>query len=132
MKSDDKNFKKYKFKELKMYASDEWMAGSTKKYRTVFVYLEEVPAAKGGSLKIISTRTFKLQKSHLNEAQNEALEDVIWELQIDPTMGTEKKGQLRGFWYYDYSDLEGKKQIFYQFNETTLRLVAVYRISQKI
>ncbi len=28
--------KKYKFKELKVYASDEWMANSTKKYRTVF------------------------------------------------------------------------------------------------
>ena len=40
MKADDKNFKKYKFKELKMYASDEWMAGSTKKYRTVFERME--------------------------------------------------------------------------------------------
>ncbi len=28
--------KKYKFKELKIYGSDEWMAGSTKKYRRVF------------------------------------------------------------------------------------------------
>src|SRR6185503_12274281 len=36
MKADDKNFKKFKFKELKMYGSDEWMAGSTKKYRTVY------------------------------------------------------------------------------------------------
>jgi SpoVK/Ycf46/Vps4 family AAA+-type ATPase len=35
-KSDNKNFTKYKFKELKIYSSDEWMAGSTKKYRTVF------------------------------------------------------------------------------------------------
>ncbi|HXC06426.1 MAG TPA: AAA family ATPase, partial [Bacteroidia bacterium] len=28
--------KKYKFKELKVYGSDEWMAGSTKKYRRVY------------------------------------------------------------------------------------------------
>ncbi len=27
---------KYKFKEMKVYSSDEWMAGSTKKYRRVF------------------------------------------------------------------------------------------------
>ena len=35
-KSSDKNFVKYKFKSLLTYASDEWMANSTKKYRTVF------------------------------------------------------------------------------------------------
>ncbi len=28
--------KKYKFKDMKVYSSDEWMANSTKKYRTVF------------------------------------------------------------------------------------------------
>lgn len=33
---DDKSVKKYKAKEVKTYASDEWMANSTKKYRTVF------------------------------------------------------------------------------------------------
>lgn len=32
--------KKYKFKELKTYSSDEWMAGSTKKYRKVFDRME--------------------------------------------------------------------------------------------
>jgi len=36
----DSNFKKYKFKELKVYSSDEWMAGSTKKYRKVFDRME--------------------------------------------------------------------------------------------
>jgi hypothetical protein len=35
-KSDNKNFVKYKFKNLLIYGSDEWMANSTKKYRTVF------------------------------------------------------------------------------------------------
>jgi hypothetical protein len=35
-KSDDKNFVKYKFKSLLTFGSDEWMANSTKKYRTVF------------------------------------------------------------------------------------------------
>ena len=35
-KSDNKNFIKYKFKSLQIYGSDEWMANSTKKYRTVF------------------------------------------------------------------------------------------------
>lgn len=35
-KSQDKNFVKYKFKNLQIYGSDEWMANSTKKYRTVF------------------------------------------------------------------------------------------------
>ena len=35
-KSDDKKFVKYKFKDLQIYSSDEWMAKSTKKYRTVF------------------------------------------------------------------------------------------------
>src|SRR3972149_8703476 len=39
-KSDNKNFSKYKFKELKMFSSDEWMFGSTKKYRTVFERME--------------------------------------------------------------------------------------------
>src|SRR5687767_1556830 len=39
-KSDNKNFTKYKFKELKIYSSDEWMIGSTKKYRTVFERME--------------------------------------------------------------------------------------------
>ena len=28
--------KKYKFKELRTFASDEWMANSTKKYRKIF------------------------------------------------------------------------------------------------
>lgn len=32
----DKKVKKYKFKDLKTYSSDEWMANSTKKYRRVF------------------------------------------------------------------------------------------------
>lgn len=35
-KSDDKNFIKYKFKSLQVFSSDEWMANSAKKYRTVF------------------------------------------------------------------------------------------------
>jgi SpoVK/Ycf46/Vps4 family AAA+-type ATPase len=35
-KATDPSFKKFKFKELKVYGSDEWMAGSTKKYRTVY------------------------------------------------------------------------------------------------
>jgi len=35
-KSAETNVKKCKFKELKVYSADEWMAGSTKKYRTVF------------------------------------------------------------------------------------------------
>ncbi len=35
-KSSDKNFVKYKFKSVLTYASDEWMANSAKKYRTVF------------------------------------------------------------------------------------------------
>ena len=35
-KSDNKNFVKYKFKSLLTYGSDEWMANSAKKYRTVF------------------------------------------------------------------------------------------------
>jgi hypothetical protein len=32
----DKKVKKYKFKDIKTYSSDEWMANSTKKYRRVF------------------------------------------------------------------------------------------------
>lgn len=32
----NKTSDKYKFKSLKVYSSDEWMQGSTKKYRTVF------------------------------------------------------------------------------------------------
>ena len=28
--------KKYKFKSLNIYSSDEWMANATKRYRTVF------------------------------------------------------------------------------------------------
>ncbi|MGZ6539925.1 MAG: AAA family ATPase, partial [Bacteroidia bacterium] len=32
--------KNYKFKDLKVYSSDEWMANSTKKYRTVFDRME--------------------------------------------------------------------------------------------
>ncbi len=32
----EKAFKNYKFRDLKVYGSDEWMAESTKKYRTVY------------------------------------------------------------------------------------------------
>lgn len=32
----EKSFKNFKFKDLKVYASDEWMANSSKKYREVF------------------------------------------------------------------------------------------------
>ncbi len=32
----DKDFTAYKFKAIKVYSSNEWMAGSTKKYRSVF------------------------------------------------------------------------------------------------
>jgi len=35
-KAEDSSFIKYKFRELKVYGSDEWMAGSTKKYRRVY------------------------------------------------------------------------------------------------
>jgi SpoVK/Ycf46/Vps4 family AAA+-type ATPase len=35
-KSSNANFVKYKFKSLQIYGSDEWMANSSKKYRTVF------------------------------------------------------------------------------------------------
>lgn len=38
--SKDPNFKKYKFKDIKVYSSDEWMAGSTKKYRKVYDRME--------------------------------------------------------------------------------------------
>ncbi len=39
-KSTDSSFVKYKFKELKVYGSDEWMVGSTKKYRKVYDRME--------------------------------------------------------------------------------------------
>lgn len=39
-KKSEKMVKKYKFKDLKVYSSDEWMANSTKKYRTVFERME--------------------------------------------------------------------------------------------
>ncbi|MCC7301848.1 MAG: AAA family ATPase [Bacteroidia bacterium] len=39
-KTDKKEFKPYKFKDIKVYSSDEWMAESTKKYRTVFDRME--------------------------------------------------------------------------------------------
>ena len=32
--------KNYKFKELKVFSSDEWMANATKKYRTGFDKME--------------------------------------------------------------------------------------------
>ena len=32
--------KNYKFKDVKVYSSDEWMANATKKYRTVFDRME--------------------------------------------------------------------------------------------
>ncbi|MFH0865826.1 MAG: AAA family ATPase [Bacteroidota bacterium] len=35
-KSSNPNFKKFKFKELKIYGPDEWMVDSTKKYRLVY------------------------------------------------------------------------------------------------
>jgi SpoVK/Ycf46/Vps4 family AAA+-type ATPase len=39
-KSKDKSFTKYKFNAIKIYSSDEWMANSTKRYRTVFDRME--------------------------------------------------------------------------------------------
>ncbi len=39
-KSKDKSFTKYKFNAVKIYSSDEWMANSTKRYRTVFEKME--------------------------------------------------------------------------------------------
>jgi len=35
-RSDKKEFKNWKFREMKTYSSDEWMANSSKKYRSVF------------------------------------------------------------------------------------------------
>ena len=35
-KAEDQNFVKYKFKSILLHSSDEWMANSSKKYRTVF------------------------------------------------------------------------------------------------
>jgi len=39
-KSQDKSFTKYKYNAIKIYSSDEWMANSTKRYRTVFDKME--------------------------------------------------------------------------------------------
>ena len=45
--------KNYKFKERKVYSSDEWMANSTKKYRIVFDRMETTYLRTGFSKKLL-------------------------------------------------------------------------------
>ncbi|MBF0349658.1 MAG: type II toxin-antitoxin system RelE/ParE family toxin [SAR324 cluster bacterium] len=83
-------------------------------------------------MNITQTRTFEQQMKKLSMTQQDHLEDIIWQLQIDPTSGKQWKGTLNGYWYVDYEDSQGKKYLFYQFTENQLCLVAVFQISQRI
>ena len=56
-------------------------------------------------MKILSSKIFNRQYAKLNDEQRESLEGVVWELRLNPTIGIEGKGRLRGFWYYNYKDL---------------------------
>ena len=83
-------------------------------------------------MKVIQTRTFKRQVLKLDEDQQEILDDIIWELSLNPTVGQQRRGRLKRYWYYDYQDSQGRRQLNYQFDQDTLRICGVFKISQFI
>ena len=83
-------------------------------------------------MKVVQTRTFKRQISKLDDEQQDILDDIIWELSLDPTMGQQRRNRLRRYWFYDYQDSQGRMQLNYQFNQETLQLCGVFKISQFI
>ncbi len=81
---------------------------------------------------IIQSPLFKKHYSQLDMNQQEALEDVIWGILLDPTSGQQKKGRLYKFWHVNYEDSQGRMQLTYKFSQSKIQLVAVYKISQFI
>lgn len=83
-------------------------------------------------MKVVQTRTFKRQISKPDDEQQDILDDIIWKLSLDPTMGQQRPNRLRRYWFYDYQDSQGRMQLHYQFDQETLQLCGVFKISQFI
>lgn len=83
-------------------------------------------------MKVVQTRTFKRQCRQLDEDQQERLDDVIWELSQDPTIGRQRRGRLKNYWFYNYQDSQGRMQLNYQFDQSTLKVCGIFKMSQFI
>ena len=82
---------------------------------------------------IIQSPLFERQYNQLEEDQQEAIETIIREISLDPTLGYQRKGTLKEFWSYSYQDSRGRMELTYRFKRKYLiEIVAVYKISQFI
>ncbi|MBF0236515.1 MAG: type II toxin-antitoxin system RelE/ParE family toxin [SAR324 cluster bacterium] len=75
---------------------------------------------------------FRMQKRKLGKQQKQILSNVIEQLQKDPTTGLPNKGDLNEVWGYLHEDNLGKVYLGYKFDDDTITLISLSRISVKI
>ena len=83
------------------------------------------------ALKVVATRYFKRQKFTLGDPQKEALDKTVQILAKTPGIGVARKGDVRGLFSYNYQDAQGQMQLIYQFDESTLNLIGVFKLGRR-
>ena len=84
-------------------------------------------------MRIIETGSiFRMQKRKLGEQQKKTLVKIIKELQKNPEIRTQNKGDLEKIWGYLYEDNLGKVYLAYRFDQNSITLISFSRISVRI
>ena len=75
---------------------------------------------------------FRMQRRKFGKKQKKELLRIIEQLKKSPEVGVQNKGDLEGIWGYLYENHLGKIYLGYKFDENSITLISLSRISIKI
>lgn len=76
-------------------------------------------------MKIIQSRSFDQRVKKFNQAQKKVLDEQIKIIIENPTIGTEKKGDLREVYVHKFKIKTIQYLLAYRFNEDLLELIMI-------
>jgi len=76
-------------------------------------------------MKIIQSRSFEQSVKKFSKAQKLVLDEKVRLIIINPTIGTEKKGDLKEVFIHKFKTKTIQYLLAYRFNEETLELIMI-------
>ena len=76
-------------------------------------------------MKIIQSRSFERKVKKFTEREKKKLDEEIRKILDNPSIGSEKKGDLRGVFVYKFKILTSQYLLAYRFFEENLELIMI-------
>ena len=76
-------------------------------------------------MKVLQSRSFGQKVKKFTKRQKKRLDDEIRKIVDDPTIGTEKRGDLRGVYVHKFKIQADQYLLAYRFKEENLELIMI-------